>query len=1270
MRVGDENPDAQIRAQNSHLQNRSLDCRLQGNRHPQDNRRGERGYVHIIFVLFTILGVALWGVSESLRDATKTQLNIEKKSVANLQRARRAIINYVAIPPGPRPDTLPGGDFVNFYDDNNTPTNLNDDRRQAFTEFLLPCPDNLGLYDAQNFISGGFAPDRNPNQGTRDDYRDSDFDGSADFNPRNPGNPVGFCGDQVTGIGDVTRGVMRDGSRFGRLPWREVDLGAMRYVRGLGGVDYRDGYNGRLWYALSLNNTRTFSKALQRRGGVNSIAPLNPHRLLRLYEDWLVVRDLYGNVISDRVAAVVLSPGANDALLAQSRPFETFYPWFPAGGPRDGFAFNFRGPHAFGTNASLYFEEGNQDADGVFFTPHAILEATNSTLSNNDLSVYRRAASEDQLAFVTAEDLAAPGSEPIRILEDENSPRYIYSRLDGEQFGQTGIVQVLEGFFARNGFLPDPAMFIEAHGESLVRNIPVRRARVLQPGEINAITVSGARVGGASRTFNSPAVVLEVAVINVTGESPVALTIRRPAEVTAPLSLSYSENNPAGTTILLLTVYAETGANPAVALLTVVEVDLMRAAIDGLVPLATFPQRIFAGGRPVVLFDASLAPELPRLILSSARLPPVYLASRIDTEGIQAEGIAESNVPFNIIAVNLENSLNNQTLPSYDCTPPVPAERERPAGSPAASFASPFDDQSCELPPGEVSTATNIQLLVERTHYVRVLPGSYTVRLAAPAAVPVDEPSRDIEFQDGSSDPTAARGGAGVLLPEGTLLTFTVGMGEEISLRIPAGFRINDAGAVPPGSNNCLSPGANVPRQCSLPFGPAPFEFVFDVSRERMIDGNPVVLPGIDFEINQVPAADDLQDGILSVVANAAAVPGQVGFLPVTSLDAEAARLNIDITRYPLTHRISLAAGGIGYFPTSVRISTPTTPTVNAPIIQPHYPGDWTVPRPGVVTDENSIFPRSRNNLAWATQMQLAGGEITLPPETRFVIPQSTNNANSFVDLGTDFRLPPGAIALLPPDFILPSVRIASGGRLPDGSNVSGTGFVIRENVFLPLGAAMVFPRGGELARGIFFPSAGQAGFQLEVARGSQIYNGSTPTPMTVSEDGSLFYPFRGEELRPTAITIAANPGLNNSPRTSELVSFSWTRGGLLAAPQRYRWRGLDVGRTDIDGSRLNSTYCRTIPSPIGPLVFALSCVQFLQRLDGGGNLDPRPFLYHDLDYVSGEVGLNTRVTAAIGGGGCADDNAERRIPLSAAAGSDRASAAGACRRYSVPSFF
>ena len=1195
MQVGDENPDAQIRAQNSHLQNRSLDCRLQGNRHPQDNRRGERGYVHIIFVLFTILGVALWGVSESLRDATKTQLNIEKKSVTNLQRARRAIINYVAIPPGPRPGTLPGGDFVNFYDDNNTPTNLNDDRRQAFTEFLLPCPDNLGLRNDQNFIGGdGFAPDRNPDQGTRDDEGDNDFDGSADFNPRdtvNPiVNPVGFCGDQATGGIDVTRGVMQDGSRFGRLPWREVDLGAMRYVRGLGGVDYRDGYNGRLWYALSLNNTRTFSKALQRRGGVNSIAPLNPHRLLRLYEDWLVVEDRYGNVISDRVAAVVLSPGANYhqfTFAATSRPFETFYPWFPAGSSTTvSSPFNFRGPNRFGTDAGLYFEEGNEDADGVFFTPHAILESSNITSNIDNLSAYRRAASEDQLAFVTAEDLAAPGSEPIRILEDENSPRYIYSRLDGEQFGQTGIVQILEGFFARNGFLPDPAMFIEAHGESLVRNIPVRRARVLQPNAGNAaITVSGARVGGASQTFNSPSELLEFAVINVdSNPEPVTLTINRPVEVTVALSLSYSANNPAGTEILLLTVYARTGANPPVALLTVVEVDLVgQGPGNGLVPLATFPQRIFAAGREVDLFDEALAPELPRLILSSARLPPVYLASRIDTEGIQAEGVAESNVPFNIIAVNLENSLHNQTLPSYDPDCPVP--NGRPAGSPAASFTA-----SCELPPGEVATATNIQLLVERTHYVRVLPGSYTVRLAAPAAVPLDVPSRDIEFQDGSSDPTAARGGAGVLLPEGTLLTFTVGVTDvgggvlvpdQISLRIPAGFRVNDAGPVSGGTNaDCLSPGGvDVLRRCSLPFGPAPFEFVFDVSRERIIDGNPVVLPGIDFVINQVPAANPLQDGIQNVVEHAAAVPGQVGFLPVTSLDAEAARLNIQIRRYPLTHRISLAAGGIGYFPTSVRISTPTTPTVNAPIIQPHYPGDWTVLRPGAVTDEDSIFPRSRNNLAWATEMRLAGGEITLPPETRFVIPQSTNNANSFVDLGTDFSLPPGAIALLPPDFILPSVRIANGGRLPDGTNVSGTGItVIRENVFLPLGAAMVFPRGGDLARGIFFPSAGQAGFQLEVARNSRIFNGNNPVG-TVTEDGSLFYPFRGEELRPTAITIAADPGLNNSPRTSELVSFSWTRGGLLAAPQRYRWRGLELGsrmhaESGNAAGRINAPYC------------------------------------------------------------------------------------------------
>ena len=112
-------------------------------------------------------------------------------------------------------------------------------------------------------------------------------------------------------------------------------------------------------------------------------------------------------------------------------------------------------------------------------------------------------------------------------------------------------------------------------------------------------------------------------------------------------------------------------------------------------------------------------------------------------------------------------------------------------------------------------------------------------------------------------------------------------------------------------------------------------------------------------------------------------------------------------------------------------------------------------------------------------------------------------------------------------------------------------------------------------------------------------------------------------------------------------MSFSWTRGGLLAAPQRYRWRGLNIGSFDADvgeaAGRTDPPDCLSLGSIGGiQLIDPFTCINFLQRQNPDNpfisNNRPRfaqrPFLYHDLNYVPGEVGLNTRVTAAIGPGG------------------------------------
>ena len=122
-----------------------------------------------------------------------------------------------------------------------------------------------------------------------DNVTDENLDGSQE----------GSCGAKGSATKDVVNDILNSGSRFGRLPWRTSNVNAVHNSINDGiDLDLLDSGNSRLWYALSRNIAPGHR------------LPLNFHRLMTYSDEWLQVVDHEGEVVSDRVAAVILAPGA------------------------------------------------------------------------------------------------------------------------------------------------------------------------------------------------------------------------------------------------------------------------------------------------------------------------------------------------------------------------------------------------------------------------------------------------------------------------------------------------------------------------------------------------------------------------------------------------------------------------------------------------------------------------------------------------------------------------------------------------------------------------------------------------------------------------------------------------------------------------------------------------------------------------------------------------------------------------------------------------
>ncbi len=154
---------------------------------------------------------------------------------------------------------------INYYDRRQESNNYLKQAEQALIGWSLNHPDNPGMM---------LFPDRNT---------DGDYDGNS----------------------DCTNFAVNNALLSGRLPWRGQDNPCRAPQTGLNIVS-EDFIGQELWYAVSSNLVYESPEY-----------PFVSTSLLNTNTNWITVRDQNGNVISDRVAFVLISPGV--ALPGQDR---------------------------------------------------------------------------------------------------------------------------------------------------------------------------------------------------------------------------------------------------------------------------------------------------------------------------------------------------------------------------------------------------------------------------------------------------------------------------------------------------------------------------------------------------------------------------------------------------------------------------------------------------------------------------------------------------------------------------------------------------------------------------------------------------------------------------------------------------------------------------------------------------------------------------------------------------------------------------------------
>lgn len=147
---------------------------------------------------------------------------------------------------------------------------------------------------------------------------------------------------------------------------------------GIGG-DYQDAQGNRLWYAVSRNLVHKYE-------GTPADPVINPSVISNPVYPWLVVKDRNGNVISNRVAVVIIAPG--NALTGQNR----------AGAAPNANQYL----DSFSIGATNY-SNANYDSPNEDF----IIGQDSRDITEADISVTKPYYFNDKLVFITIDELIA-----------------------------------------------------------------------------------------------------------------------------------------------------------------------------------------------------------------------------------------------------------------------------------------------------------------------------------------------------------------------------------------------------------------------------------------------------------------------------------------------------------------------------------------------------------------------------------------------------------------------------------------------------------------------------------------------------------------------------------------------------------------------------------------------------------------------------------------------------------------------------------------------
>ena len=913
-------------------------------------RARSRGFVHIFFALAVFLGISVWGISEVLRYVTETRQTAEQSELESLHRARRALINYAFLPP---PD-LPGQDGAfNVFGFrsvvNNSVTVV---FNQEFRHYELPCPDVLDVREVRDggeVYIGGSEVNEDGDAAPR-------LDGIADYS----GLPV--CGQ--------TGNPLESGSWVGRFPWRSLSGGTV-FVRGAGGEDLRDSAKERLWYAVSPN---LLPSDQPRR------PPLNFHYLLSR-DDWLTVTDARGEIVSDRVAAVVIAPREQSG----EHVFSLFEDTPRSGSPTPEEA------------AAAYLDEENRNGDRVFVNTDSYRASVLGPESDANQTL-------DLLARIDIEDFI-----------NDRIPNLGSRLCESAAGGDSAAIEVLRAHLIQRGSLPDPAVFEEAaatvayrlpgfspsRGDAVTVDIlsesiiAVTSPATLGVGRLVTpeLLISNPNTGipfDASAVFPGDVIISGFQIIPRRVYDPVSRqTVTRYAvqhrSVGGDLNINTADRSddlfdPGDSRLLSLQIVGfpmlDDNSNPDYRIDTT-------PITTGVAVRASLIRRgatVVGDGVEVIGVRTTVEARL-QLFVDGDSLPPFFIwpGSSI---AINALLDLDPNPPFNAAIAALEtryvvhNESRVSTMlaladPGFASHLPLALFGE---GGSAPTFAEP------------VGGATQACYTIESARARTLNEGELVMALAGPAIgyFQSGSLSRLVKKVAGEEIEDSPIDGAGVLLPPGTVLRVQFDADNTGDLILPSGYRV--CGDVSDGS--LVVGGALGAR--SVPVR---------VRTEAVAE---VLSGGGEPDVNGVARPGGARPG-------AAAVAGNVGFFPIHSIDDQFPQ-NFDevnpfyrVEQFDSLRWARLSGETFGFFPCGANLAFPSDAVIRGAPIAPAGALDR-----AIATRGYPIAERPADEF----MLDLSRPQF-FPPDTDYLIPGNAGNPIN-VTLGDGFVFPPNSFARLP----------------------------------------------------------------------------------------------------------------------------------------------------------------------------------------------------------------------------------------------------------------